>query len=201
MFYGDIMNYPSGIKKVFKNQKIYGNRGMNLEDDINQTNEYYLNNNIAVIYKKPTPITIVDVDYKSRKDAVITKAFFKTPSTTDYNGLYRGKYIDFEAKETSSTTSFPLSNIHKHQIEHLRKIYEHNGIAFLLIRFSKLNLDFLLSYEKLNCFFNQYNKKSIPLDFIKKNGHQINTKYNPRVDYLEIVDKIYFKGESYEKEI
>lgn len=201
MLYGDIMNYPSGIKKIFKNQKIYSNRGMNLEDDINQTNEYYLNNNIAVIYKKPTPITIVDVDYKSRKDAVITKAFFKTPSTTDYNGLYRGKYIDFEAKETSNTSSFPLSNIHKHQIEHLRKIYEHNGISFLIIRFTKLNLDFLLSYESLNCFLNQHNKKSIPIDFIRKNGHQINTKYNPRVDYLEIVDKIYFKGESYEKEV
>ena len=41
---------------------------MAFEDDINITNDYYLNNDIAVIHKKPTPITIVDVDYKSRKD-------------------------------------------------------------------------------------------------------------------------------------
>ena len=36
----------------------YGNRGMVLESDINETNKYYLDNNIAVIYKKPTPVKI-----------------------------------------------------------------------------------------------------------------------------------------------
>lgn len=195
------MNYPSGIKKVFKTQKTYSNRGMSLESDINVTNEYYLNNDIAVIYKKPTPITIVDVNYPSRKDAVITKAYFKTPSTTDYNGIYKGKYIDFEAKETTSTTSFPLSNIHTHQIDHLKKVYNHGGIAFLIIRFTKLNLNFLLTYEKLECYLNESNKKSIPLEFLKKNGYQIEEKYNPRIDYLDIINKIYFKGEKNEKEV
>ena len=56
------MNYPNNIKK--DNYKInYGNRGMCLENDINDTNEYYLQQDIAVIHKKPTPITIVSVDY------------------------------------------------------------------------------------------------------------------------------------------
>ena len=195
------MNYPSGIKKVFSPQKTYSNRGMSLENDINSSNEYYLNNDIAVIYKKPTPITIVDVNYPSRKDAVITKAYFKTPSTTDYNGIYKGKYIDFEAKETTSLTSFPLSNIHKHQIIHLRKVYNHGGIAFLIIRFTKLNLNFLLPYEKLERFLKEADKKSIPLDFIKTNGFQIQEKYNPRIDYLDIINKMYFKGEKHEKEV
>jgi len=189
------MNYPSGINKTFKEQPKYSNRGMSLEDDINHTNEYYLNNNMAVIYKKPTPITIVDVNYPSRKDAVITKAYFKTPSTTDYNGIYKGKYIDFEAKETTSLTSFPLSNIHSHQIEHLKKVYNHGGIAFLIIRFSKLDLTFLLTYEDLKAFLETHNKKSIPLDFIKNTAYQITTKYSPRLDYLNIIDKIYFEGE------
>ncbi|MBE6151970.1 MAG: Holliday junction resolvase RecU [Firmicutes bacterium] len=195
------MNYPSGIKKCFQHQKNYSNRGMSLENDINCTNEYYLNSNIAVIYKKPTPITIVDVNYPSRRDAVITKAYFKTPSTTDYNGIYKGKYIDFEAKETTNLTSFPLCNIHKHQIEHLKRIYCHGGISFLIIRFSKLNLTFLLTYEKLDYFLNNYDKKSISLDFLKKHATQIHDKYNPRIDYLDIIDKMYFKGEFYEKEV
>ena len=77
------------------------NRGMTLENDINETNRYYLLNNKAVIYKKPTPVTITKVDYPSRREAVIKEAYFKTPSTTDYNGLYKGKYVDFEAKETN----------------------------------------------------------------------------------------------------
>ena len=193
------MNYPTGIKKTFNPQKTYSNRGMSLENDINCTNQYYLNNNIAVLHKKPTPITIVDVNYLSRKDAVITKAYFKTPSTTDYNGIYKGKYIDFEAKETTSLTSFPLSNIHNHQIEHLKKVNEHGGISFLIIRFTKLNMDFLLTYKALEIFLKEEMRKSIPLSFIKENGYQIEKKYNPRINYLDIINKIYFKGEHYEE--
>ena len=95
------MNYPNGIEKKYYNLVTYGNRGMSLEEDLNITNEYYRENNIAIIYKKPTPITIHKVDYPSRKEAVIKEAHFKIPSTTDYNGIYKGKYIDFEAKETN----------------------------------------------------------------------------------------------------
>ena len=67
------MQYPNNIKKTYTKLTVsHSNRGMNLENAINQSNEYYLRNDIAVIYKKPTPITINKVDFKSRKDAVIT---------------------------------------------------------------------------------------------------------------------------------
>ena len=189
------MNYPTGIKTTRNKLVLYGNRGMSLEYDLNETNQYYLIQNIAVIYKKPTPIKVVDVSYPSRKEAVIKKAFFGIPSTTDYNGIYKGKYIDFEAKETTSTTSFPLANIHAHQIEHLKKVKEHGGISFLIVSFTKLNKIFLLTIESLLLFFEKYDKKSIPLDFFKTHGFLIKNKYNPRLDYLSIIDKIYFKGE------
>ena len=94
-------------------------RGMSLEKDINETNNYYDLKNIAIIYKKPTPIKVVNVEYPKAK---IKEAYFTVPSTTDYNGIYKGKYIDFEAKETKSLTSFPLNNIHKHQ----RYLCRHN---------------------------------------------------------------------------
>ena len=188
------MNYPTGTKVSFNKNTTYGNRGMTLESDLNETNNYYLINNIAVIYKKPTPITIVDVDYKNRSDAIIKKAYFKTPSTTDYNGIYKGKYIDFEAKETTSKTSFPLNNIHQHQIEHLKKVYEHGGISFLIIRFTKLNSTYFLSYNNLESFIKDNNKKSIPLEYFKKHGKEIIDKYMPRVDYLSIIDNT-FKGD------
>lgn len=190
------MNYPNGRKTSSNKIVMYGNRGMNLENDLNQTNEFYLVQNIAVIHKKPTPIKIVDVSYPSRKEAIIKKAFFQIPSTTDYNGIYKGKYIDFEAKETTSCTSFPLANIHEHQIEHLKKINIHQGIAFIIVRFTKLNQTFLLSIEKLVDFMEISNKKSIPLDYFEKAGFLIREKYNPRLDYLSIIDKIYFEGET-----
>src|SRR5574344_1617077 len=115
------MNYPN--KKIVNNNKQinYGNRGMCLEDDINISNKFYLENNIAVVYKKPTPIKVVKVDYNKRINTVIKEAYYEIPSTTDYNGIYKGKYIDFEAKETKCKTSFALSNIHSHQINHLIK--------------------------------------------------------------------------------
>lgn len=189
------MNYPKGIKQPIKNTISYGNRGMNLESELNETNNYYLLNDIAIIYKKPTPITIANVEYHSRTDAVITKAYFKTPSTTDYNGIYKGKYIDFEAKETTSLTSFPIKNIHPHQIDHLKKVVEHGGIAFLIVRFTKLNLTYLLTYDDFNkCIADD--KKSIPLKLFQKYGYVIKDKYNPRVDYIEIIDNYYLEGEN-----
>lgn len=78
----------------------YGGRGMTLEKDIELSNDYYLKHGKAVIHKKPTPVQIVNVHYPKRSKAVINEAYFRTPSTTDYNGVYNGYYIDFEAKET-----------------------------------------------------------------------------------------------------
>lgn len=183
-----VKNYPSGIKKQYINQISHGNRGMNLEEDINITNTFYLNNDIAIIYKKPTPITINKVDYISRRDAVIKEAHFKIPSTTDYNGIYKGKYIDFEAKETKSKTSFPLANIHTHQIKHLENIYRHGGIGFIIVRFSLLNKNYLLFIEELLEFINLEKRKSIPISFFEKKGYLIKEGFNPRLDYLKIID-------------
>lgn len=172
----------------------YANRGMTLEADLSASNEYYLVNDKAVIYKKPTPITISKVNYPSRLEAVIKEGYFRTPSTTDYNGVYKGKYIDFEAKETKSHTSFPLSNIHIHQIKHLKMICKHGGIGFLIVRFTMLNKTFLLTYNDLEFFLNNYNRKSIPITYFEEKGYIIKDKYNPRVDYLSVIDNLYFGG-------
>ena len=109
-----MVNYPRGIFSSIEhsishqNKIIFSDRGMTLEQQINESNEYYLNHNIAVIHKKPTPIQIVKVDYPRRSRAVIKEAYFRQASTTDYNGVYRGYYLDFEAKETKNRKSFPL---------------------------------------------------------------------------------------------
>lgn len=187
------MNYPNNIRKTQITN--YSNRGMNLENDLNDTNNYYLQNDIAVIYKKPTPITIVSVDYKSRKDAVIKEAYFKIPSTTDYNGVYKGKYIDFEAKETKNKVGFPLINIHKHQLDHLKHVINAGGIAFLIIKFTLYNKTFFIDAKVFLDYLEIFNKKTIPIKFFEDNGHILVEKYNPRLDYLNIIDKFYLKGD------
>ena len=189
------MNYPGGTVKAKSNDQIikeisHKNRGMTLESDINLSNEYYREIDKAYIYKKPTPVKITKVDYPSRDKATIKEAFFTTPSTTDYNGIYKGKYIDFEAKETTSKTAFALTNIHQHQIKHLENIHRHGGIAFLIIRFTKLNETYLLPEEVFLEYYNNTNKKSIPLSFFKEKAYMIKDGYRPRINYLNIVDDL-----------
>lgn len=173
-------------KNYFKSNT-YANRGMELESDINETNKYYLINNIALIYKKPTPIKVVRVEYPKN---VIREAYFNEPSTLDYNGIYKSKYIEFDAKETQSKTSFPISNIHKHQIEHIKKVLYFDGIPFLIVRFVFLNETYILLGSDLISFLDVSDRKSIPLSYFKEKGFLIELKYSPRLDYIKIIDKL-----------
>ena len=200
-----MINYPNGKPfklnptKVGSNQSDassnikYGGRGMTLEKDIEQSNNYYFKHGVAGIHKKPTPIQIVNVHYPKRSKAVINEAYFRTPSTTDYNGVYRGYYIDFEAKETKNKTSFPLNNIHDHQVEHMKSCFLQKGLVFLLIRFKMLDEVYLLPFSKFEPFWERYKKeikKSITVEEIKKNSYYIPYQYQPRLNYLKAVDKL-----------
>ena len=188
------LNFPNGFKVNTKKNIAKANLGMNLEEMINASNEYYLAVNKAIIHKKPTPVQIVKVDYPARNKAVITEAYYKTPSTTDYNGIYRGKYIDFEAKENHNKTSFPLANIHKHQVDHLKQIVEHGGIGFFIISWNKYNEHYLTPLPLLLKYWdNQEERKSIPYQAFKDNAYLIKEAYQPRLNYLSVVDEIYFK--------
>lgn len=188
-----MIKYPSNISNNSKKEDTpslsYKNRGLSLENMINDTNKFYIFHDKALIYKKPTPIHVVKID----KEKVIKEAFFEMPSTTDYNGIYKGKYIDFEAKETKSKTSFALSNIHPHQIKHLKKVSEMGGIAFLIIYFTILDRAFLYFIDDYNVYFkNEENKKSIPLKELENHGYEIKISLFPPLDYLKIIDNLFF---------
>jgi len=190
------MEYPRGIKTSNCKHISYGNRGMGLEEDLNITNEQYRLNNKAVVYKKPTPITICKVNY-DKLTPIIIEAKFKTPSTTDYNGVYKGIYLDFEAKETK-LNKFPLKNIHKHQLKHLNDVTNNGGFAFIIVKFATYNKVFLLKEENLNDFIQNENKSAIPIEYFIEKGYLIKTSFNPRLDYLEIID-IWIKEKKNEK--
>ena len=172
---------------TIKNNKLinYGNRGMTLEQDINLTNEYYFNKKLALIYKKPIPIKVLKINPTKTR---ILDAFYEKKSTLDYSGIYKERYIEFDAKETNSKTSLPISNIHHHQIEHMKNIICYKGITFLLIRFNYFSTTFLLPGELLIDFLKTTTRKSIPYSFFLENCHEIKLKYSPRLDYLKIID-------------
>jgi recombination protein U len=195
-----MINYPNGLKKK-SNTKITkekrtiknaANRGMSFENDINVSNEYYKNKGLILIYKRPTPINIVKVDY-SIKGGRIKDAYFEKQSTTDYNGVYKGHYIDFEAKTTKSKSSFPLSNIYKHQIDHLKNVIKNKGVAFFLIRFESYNKVFLVDADWIIAFLDKKERKSIPYEMILKEGIEVKPGFNPRLNYLDAIITKYFK--------
>ncbi len=188
-----MVNYPNGKKAAVRHEPTsFADRGMKLEKDINRTNDYYRSIDRAIIHKKPTPVTIVKVDYPDRTAAKITEAYFKLPSTTDYNGIYRGKYIDFEAKECAVNTSFPLKSIHAHQIEHLSSVVRHGAIAFLIIRFTGLDITYLADAEEAIAYINSCGRRSIPYEWFTEHAYEIPYNYVRPVDYLSVVDRVYF---------
>lgn len=187
-----MINYPNK-KQTFTRPKVSSaNRGMSFEKMINESNDYYREHDIAIIHKKPIPIQIVKVDYPSRSAAVIKEAYYKIPSTTDYNGIYKNTYIDFEAKETKNKTSFPFSNIHTHQIKHLDDVRRHGGISFVLIYFSVLDEIYLLESKYLTEFYERSKKgrKSISIEELRDVGYSISEGFAPRIEYLKVVDEL-----------
>lgn len=128
-----------------------GLRGSTFEDMINRTNEKYLENGLALIQKIPTPITPINIDKQSRH---ITLAYFDQKSTVDYIGAVQGIPVCFDAKECN-TDVFPLANIHEHQIEFMRQFEKQEGIAFILISFTKREEMYYLSFAELLKFWNR----------------------------------------------
>lgn len=199
-----VVSYPPGVKPLTQNErktqsvkKKYklkigpGNRGLDFEAGINETNAYYAEKNLCHITKRPTPINVVKVDYS--RGSIITQAYFETQSTTDYNGVYKGHYIDFEAKSSHSKTSFPLANIPKQQIDHLEKVIAHGGIAFFLIRLALTEEVYLLPAQYIIDFYHERKRASIPHEEIRNHGYKVAEKYLPRYDYLPLIDEVFLK--------
>lgn len=178
------MNYPGHVKKTYKKLTNYANRGMDLENLVNMACEKYIENGTAIIYKKPTPIQIVKYDYQKKR---ITDAFYKSESTLDYNGVYKGYYIEFDAKHTNAA-SLPLANIAEHQFLHIKRIIEHKGICFLLIMIKEKC--FLLTGQLLLEFIKTENRKSIPYSYIKKKGIELEYSYLKGVDFIKGIEKL-----------
>ena len=195
-----MIKYPAGIKlKASKpiTKKVsslsidsYKNRGMSLEHEINLTLDYYRDKQLALMQKRTTPINVVSVDYS--KGAVITKAYFEKQSSADYNGVYRGRYVDFEAKSTISKTSFPLANISSHQLQHLDQVLQQKGIGFFIFELQALDRVYLVEASKIIHFMRVEKRQSIPFTWLESHGHLIPLAVAPRLHFLPILDQLFF---------
>ena len=65
-------------------------------------------------------------------------------------------------------------------------------VAFFIISFNTRNEIYFLEAQKVIDFIKNEDRKSLPYEYIKENGHLIEQGYLPRLDYLKIFDELYF---------
>ena len=160
-----------------------GLRGSTLEDMINMTNEHYRQQKLALIQKIPTPITPVEIDQSTRH---ITLAYFEKQSTVDYIGAVQGIPVCFDAKECAVKT-YPIMNIHEHQVKFMEDFEKQGGISFILLFFSSLNETYYIPFKDIKFFYERSlngGRKSFTYNEIDKN-YKINSTSGAVVHYLE----------------
>ena len=175
-----------------------GLRGSTLEDLINRTNERYLESGLALIQKIPTPITPVKMDKEHRQ---ITLAYFEQRSTVDYIGAVQGIPVCFDAKECNVDT-FPIQNIHEHQVVFMENFERQGGIAFLIIYYTARNQVYYMRFEEVKKFWNRAKeggRKSFRTDELEPSFF-MELKNGCYVPYLDAVDQDLMLRDELDKE-
>lgn len=160
-----------------------GLRGSTLEELINRTNDSYREKKLALIQKVPTPITPITIDKESRH---ITLAYFEQKSTVDYIGAVQGIPVCFDAKECAAST-FPLQNLHPHQIAFMKEFEEQGGVSFIILSFTHKNEIYYLPYAEVRRFWERMEnggRKSFTYEEVDKSW-RIRSHREQFVHYLE----------------
>lgn len=165
-----------------------GNRGMAFEKLINLSNEMYQREGVALINKRPTPVKVLKMVYGRVKDG-----YYESKSTVDYDGVYRGRAIAFEAKSTNEINRFDLKNIAQHQLDYLEKAERMGAICFFLIGFTKDQSTFAIPLSVIQSYIRMSQqpkgKKSIPRADFDIYGYLVEQTERAPVDYLQYIDE------------
>lgn len=164
-----------------------GLRGSALEELINHTNETYKEKHLALIQKIPTPIKPVQMDKDSRH---ITLAYFDQKSTVDYIGAVQGIPVCFDAKECAQDT-FPIANIHAHQLSFMEEFELQGGVSFLLVSYTKKDEMYYLPFASIRQFYERAmngGRKSFTYEEIDK-SYRIYQEGSAFVHYLPALQK------------
>ncbi len=168
--------------------KSRGLRGSTLEELINRSNERYLEENLALIQKIPTPITPINIEKETRH---ITLAYFDQKSTVDYIGVVQGIPVCFDAKECAFDT-FALENIHPHQVAFMDSFEQQDGVAFFLIYYTSKNLFYYLPFRHLKKFWDRAQeggRKSFRFDELDLSYVIDTTNSQVLIPYLDAIQK------------
>ena len=144
-------------------------KGSKLEMLIDMTNNEYRSAGVADVRKVPPPLKVGNVNGKN-VDAYLDKATW-----LDYNGIYKGHALIFDAKETK-VERLPLANVAEHQYQTMKSWHKHGAITFLIVAFWLKGKNepeiYYLKYEQLAAFWENQKfggSKSIPIKYFREN--------------------------------
>ena len=160
----------------------HGLRGSTLEELVNLTIARYREQNLALIQKIPTPITPVNIDPSTKH---ITLAYFDQKSTIDYLGVVQGVPVCFDAKEVHVDT-FPMINVHEHQIEFMRDFEKQDGIAFFILYYAHKDEFYYMPFRDMLAFWERAKsggRKSFAYEELDKT-RRIDTGNNLNIHFL-----------------
>lgn len=169
----------------------HANRGEWLEEAVEETNKEYVRLGKALVQKIATPVKVLNINQTTGR---ITNGFYEKKSTVDYIGVWNGKPLAFDAKETQVETRFDLSNVKEHQYLFLTSWHCNGGVAFLIIHFTTLEETYYLPYETLDKYWQDMlggGRKSIPYDVVAKPEYRIKQGLGMElIDYLSALEEI-----------
>lgn len=168
----------------------YSNRGRYFEDLVAMVNQQYNERGLAVIHKIPTPWQVTRKRCPFKNTYEIASAFPKEKSTVDFGGTAAKQSIWFDVKVTTNKHSFPLHNVHKHQIQYLEKVDAQGGKAFFLIHSEQSKKTWLLWISDLVQFIKTNERKSIPFKWFDTHCTEIKSRNGIAIDYLPEVLKL-----------
>ena len=121
------------------------------------------------------------------------KTRFQAKNICDFM-LYKKPYLFLLELKSTKTKSLPNSNVRKHQIEELLEASKYDGvICGLVIEFSTHNTAYFIEINRYKSFLETNSRKSLPIDYLSKNGIKIQMtrkKINSNFDIRDMIQKI-----------
>lgn len=108
--------------------------------------------------------------------------------------MFDGDYLYLLELKSTKGKSLPFNNIKKHQIDDLLWASEYaNTICGLVVEFSDLTGCYFIEIGRFKAFYDSTNRKSIPIDYLRKNGIKIGIekkKINSKFDVKKFINDV-----------
>jgi len=166
----------------------HANRGRTLELVLEQSNAVYRERGIALVHKVPTAWLPI----RGSSGKIIT-AKVDEPTCVDFLGVYRGRAIAFDAKETRQQR-WPVSAVTGLQLRWLEDWDRAGGTGFLVVQYVLEGDEaYLVTFNQLAVWYHRAcwprGEKSVHVDEARATCRRVVSARGVLLDYLVALDE------------